>query len=125
VGENVLHGQVKSFRKGRDREVRASFQQSLFTRPEIITTTYCAMPLADAKISNGERLFAQCGEDSSGVQVVRGHRPVARIDGDGAAVLRTVLQPPGNPGLIELEVTAVSEISGYLTLAIAPAKDAQ
>src|SRR5947209_5996610 len=58
MGENVLQGQMKSFKKGADRALQAMSAPTLFSRPDIISTTYTAAPLDGCAISEGDHVHA-------------------------------------------------------------------
>ena len=119
MGENVLQGQVKSFRKGRDREMEKMAQPKLFSRPDVISTTYTAAPVDGRSMAEGERLQAHAAMDGQSVCLVRGHVVVGKIEGDGAKALLEALREPGCHGLVSMNVTNVSPISGYVKAVIA------
>jgi hypothetical protein len=114
MGENVLQGQVKSFNKGADRSLRAMSAPTLFSRPDIISTTYTAAPLDGCVVSEGDELDAHASGDGQQIHLAKGHTSIARIEGDGARVLLDALRQPGSPGVVRMRVTDVSAISGFI-----------
>ena len=58
MGENVLQGQVKSFKKGTDRSLKDMASPTLFNRPDIMSTVYTAAPVEGCGVRKGDRLEA-------------------------------------------------------------------
>lgn len=114
MGENVLQGQVKDFKKGADRTLQAMSEPTLFHRPEIVSTTYTAVPLNGSAVSEGDDLDAHASADGQHVHLAKGHVSIGRIEGEGAKVLLEALREPGNSGVVAMKVTAVSAVSGFI-----------
>lgn len=87
MGENVLKGQVKDFKKGSDRSLRDMATPTLFDRPDIMSTVYTAAPVEAGGVAKGDRLEAHAAADGHSVLLVKGHVTVGRIEGDGAKSL--------------------------------------
>src|SRR4051794_40876474 len=105
MGENVLRGQVKSFSKGADRSLQKMSAPTLFSRPDIVSTTFTAAPLDGCTVSAGEALDAHASADGQQVCLAKGHISVARIEGDGAKALLDELRQSGSPGVVRTRVT--------------------
>lgn len=114
MGENVLLGQVKSFKKGADRSLKAMAEPKLFNRPDIVSTTYTAVPLDGCSVKEGDQFDAHASADGKYVHLAKGHIAIARIEGDGAKLLLDALQEPGSPGILPMKATNVSELSGFI-----------
>lgn len=118
MGENVLQGQVKSFKKGADRSLQAMSAPTLFSRPDVVSTIFTAAPLGGITVSEGDNLDAHAPIDGHHVNLAKGHVSVGRIEGDGAKALLDALREPGSPGVVPMKVTAVSGISGFITIIV-------
>lgn len=125
MGENVLQGQVKKFKKGRDRSMKGMAQPALFRRPDVISTTYTAASVNGRSMVEGERLQAHAAADGQSVYLARGHEVVGRVEGDGAKTLLEALREPGCPGMVSMNITNVSQISGYSKAVIAERNQTQ
>lgn len=123
MGENVLLGQVKTFKKGADRSIEQLSAPTLFDRPEVISTTYSAAPLNGCDVAVGDSLDAHPSPDAAAVLLAKGHLPIARVDGEGASSLLTALRDVGSPGVVAMTVTGVSEVSGFISLVVARRND--
>jgi hypothetical protein len=122
MGENVLQGQVKSFKKGTDRSLKDMASPTLFDRPDIMSTVYTAAPVEDRTVTEGDRLEAHAAADGRCIHLVKGHVTVGRIDGDGAKALLEALRAPGNPGVVPMTVKDVSGVSGFIKAVVADGK---
>lgn len=118
MGENVLQGQVKSFKKGADRSLHAMTVPTLFSRPDIVSTTFTAAPLDGITVSEGDEIDAHAPIDGQHVNLAKGHVSIGRIEGDGAKALLEALREPGSPGVVPMKVTAVSGISGFIKIIV-------
>tara|TARA_R110002111_G_scaffold100976_6_gene156482 strand:- start:42289 stop:42669 length:381 start_codon:yes stop_codon:yes gene_type:complete len=114
MGENVLQGQVKSFKKGADRSLKQMSFRTLFDRPDVISTVYTAKPLGKSALSEGELLEAHITSNGQSIKLAKGHIAVAIIEGDGAGVLIDVLQESGNSGIVPMQVVNISSVSGFI-----------
>jgi hypothetical protein len=119
MGENVLRGQVKNFRKGADRSLDKLVERTLFDRPDIVSTTFTAMPDDGQALSEGEQLDAHASADRQSIHLARANVLVARIEGDGAKTLLDHLIKPGSPGVLPMKIVSVSAISGYIKAVVA------
>jgi hypothetical protein len=124
MGENVLKGQVKSFKKGSDRSLKKMTAPTLFDRPDIMSTVYTAVPVEGSEAQVGDRLEAHAAPDGRNVHLVKGHLVIARIEGDGAAALLDGLRTPGNPGVVPVQVQKVSSFSKCIHVVIDNGKGA-
>lgn len=122
MGENVLQGQVKSFKKGADRSLKDMATPTLFHRQDIVSTTYTVAPVEGSAVAEGDRLEAHVAADGRCVDLVKGHVCVGRIEGDGAKSLIEALREPGGPVLVPTKVTDVSVVSGFFKVVLADVK---
>jgi hypothetical protein len=113
MGENVRKGQVESFQKGSDLSLKDLATPTLFDRPDIVSAVFTAIPVDGQSVAEGERLEAHAASDGRCVRVVKGHISVGCIEGDGAKVLIEALREPGSPGVVPMQVTSVSAVSGF------------
>jgi hypothetical protein len=104
MGENVLKGQVRDFKKGTDRSLKDMAIPTLFGRPDIMSTVYTGAPVEGSVVAKGDRLEAHAAADGRCVHLVLGHVTVARIEGDGAKALLDARRAPGNPGVVTQRV---------------------
>ncbi|WP_417398216.1 hypothetical protein [Gimesia chilikensis] len=118
MGENVLQGQVKSFKKGADRSLKQMSLPTLFDRPDVISTVYTAKPLGKSSISEGDLLEGHITSNGQSIKLAKGHIAVAQIEGDGADTLVHVLQEPGSSGLVPMKVIKVNQVSGFIKATI-------
>jgi hypothetical protein len=125
MGENILKGQVKSFKKGTDRSLQEMAKPMLFDRPDLISTIYTAAPTEGQAVAEGDHLEAHASADGQCIHLAKGHVCVARIEGDGAKALLDALREPGSPGVISMNITTVSEVSGYMKAVIVGKNGAQ
>jgi hypothetical protein len=125
MGENVLQGQVKSFKKGTDRSLKGMAAPTLFDRPDIMSTVYTAAPVEDRTVTGGDRLEAHAAADGRCIHLVKGHVTVGRIDGDGAKALLEALRAPGNSGVVPMTVKDVSSVSGFIRAVVENGKGDQ
>jgi hypothetical protein len=123
MGENVLKGQVKDFKKGTDRTLKDMATPTLFDRPDIMSTVYTAAPI-EGGAAKGDRLVAHAAADGRSVHLVKGHVVVARIEGDGAKSLLDALREPGSPGVVTVRVRKVSSVSGFIEAVVDDGKGA-
>ena len=114
MGENVLQGQVKSFKKGADRSLQKMSAPTFFDRPDIVSTIFTAAPLDGCAVSTGDQLDAHASADGQQITLAKGHISVARIEGDGAKPLLEAMRQPGSPGVVPMKVTDVSMVSGFI-----------
>ena len=112
MGDLFRKQQAKNFKKGRDRAMEEVERPRLFERPELVRTIFTLLPADGVALSEGERLLALTEDRASPVFAVRGHEKVGVVDGEGAEVLRQAIASPEGPGIAELRVTSVSELSG-------------
>jgi len=125
MGENVLQGQVKRFKKGTDRSLKDMAAPTLFDRPDIMSTVYTATPVEGHPVAVGDRLEAHAAADGRCIHLVKGHVTVGRIGGDGAKALLEALRAPGNPGVVSMTVKGVSSVSGFIKAVVADGKGDQ
>jgi len=123
MGENVLQGQVKSFKKGADRALESMAAPTLFRRPDILSTTYTAIPLDGFAAVPGDDLDAYASADGQHIHLAKGHISVARIEGDGATSLLEALRQSGSPGVVTMKVKDVSAVSGFIKATIVEGND--
>jgi len=112
MGDMFRKQQAKNFRKKRDRAMEEAGRPRLFSRPEVIRTVFTLIPKDGVALHDNERCFALTEDSAGPVYAVRGHEKIAIVDGDGAEVLRQAIASPDGPGIAELRITSVSEISG-------------
>jgi hypothetical protein len=122
MGENVLKGQVESFKKGTDRSLKDMATPTLFDRPDIVSTVYTVVPIDGRSVAQGDRLEAHAAADGLCIHLVKGHLSVGRIEGDGGKVLLDALREPGSPGVVPMQVTGVSAVSGFFKAVLADGK---
>jgi hypothetical protein len=125
MGENVLQGQVKGFKKGTDRSLKNMAEPTLFDRPDIMSTVYTAAPVEGCDVAKGDRLEAHAAADGRCIRLVKGHVTVGQIEGDGAKALLEALRTPGNPGVVTMRVRKVSSVSGFIEAVVDDGKGAQ
>lgn len=119
MGENVLKGQVKGFKKGADRSLKDLATPTLLNRPDLVSTVYTAAPVEGCPTADGDRLEAHAAADGECVHLANGHVCVGRIEGDGAKALLDALREPGSTGVAPMRVTGVSAVSGYFKVVLA------
>jgi hypothetical protein len=112
MGDNFLKQQTQNFKKGRELATGEMNQPPLFSRPEIVTTTYSAVPAKQCQLRSGEVLTALATEDGNEVTLTRGHRSIGRIEGDGAKSLLAALGDRVTGGIAQVQITEVSGLSG-------------
>ncbi len=122
MGENVLKGQVESFKKGTDRSLKNMAAPTLFDRPDIVSTVYTAAPVDGCAVAEGDRLEAHAAADGRCIHLVKGHVCVGQIEGDGSKVLLDAMREPGSPGVVPMRVTNVSAVSGFFKAVLADGK---
>src|SRR3954464_6642665 len=125
MGENVLKGQVKDFKKGTDRSLKDMATPTLFDRPDIMSTVYTAAPVEGCDVAKGDRLEAHAAADGRCVHLVKGHVVVGRVEGDGAESLLEGLREPGSPGVVPMRVRKVSSVSGFIEAVVDDGKGPQ
>ena len=114
MGENVLKGQVESFKKGTDRSLKDMATPTLFNRPDIMSTVYTAAPTDGQAVAEGDHLEAHASADGQCIQLAKGHVCVARIEGDGAKSLLDALREPGSPGTMTSRSSSCTFPAGIL-----------
>lgn len=112
MGDNFLKRQAQNFKKGRELATGEMSQPTLFSRPEVVTTTFSAVPSDKCQLQSGEVLTAYASEDRSQVTLTRGHMTVGRIEGDGATSLLGALSEQAAGGIAQVQITEVSDLSG-------------
>jgi hypothetical protein len=125
MGENVRKGQVDAFNKGADRSLKDMATPTLFKRVEIVSTVFTAVPVQGSAVAKGDSLEAHLAGDAQSVQLVKGHLVVGRLDGDGNKVLVDGFKEAGAGISQPMEVTAVSEVSGFFKVVLANGKAEQ
>jgi hypothetical protein len=123
MGENIMLNQVKQFKKGRDRSLEQMSVPTLFDRPDIVTTIYTAVPTSVGEVRIGQRLLGYVSADGNRINLADGNRVMAIIEGDGARDLISALRGANSPGVTEMNVESVSQISGFLKTTIAKPRD--
>jgi hypothetical protein len=111
MGENLVEQQIAHFEKRRRLAQLDVKRRSLFDRAEIIDAVYTITPHDGSVLKAGEIYLALVARDGQRIQVVEGHRIVARIDGDGATTLAKGLSECGDPGVVRIRMTEVSSLS--------------
>jgi hypothetical protein len=124
MGENVLKGQVKNFKKGTDRSLQDLAVPTLFDRPDIVSTVYTATPVGGCVLANGDQLEAHSAADGRCVHLVKGHIVIGTVGGDGANSLLEALREPGGPGVVPMRVRKVSSVSGFIEVVVDDGKGA-
>jgi len=122
MGENVLEGQVKGFKKGTDRSLKDMATPTLFDRPDIVSTVYTASPVEGCPVAEGDCLEAHAAADGRCVSLAKGHVCVGQIEGDGAKSLLDAMREPAKPGVVPVRVTGVSVVSGFFKIVLADGK---
>lgn len=125
MGENVLKGQVKNFKKGRDRAMEKMGQPTLFDRPDVVTVIYTAAPVDGRNVAQGDRVHAHIAADCQSVRLAKGHEVVGDVTGDGATTLLRALGEPGSPGCAPMNVVEVSPVSGFIKVVVDNKDDSQ
>jgi hypothetical protein len=125
MGENVRKGQVESFQKGSDRSLKDLATPTLFDRPDIVSTVFTASTVEGQSVIEGEWLEGHAAADGCCIRLVRGHVSVGCIEGDGGKVLIDALREPGSPGVVPMQVTSVSAVSGFFKAILANEKGIQ
>ena len=118
MGDNFLKKQAKNFRKRRDLALGDIKHSSLFQRPDVVNRIFHAKPCTNEKLAIGEELWAAPDPEHQRISVIRAHRKVAFIDGDGVAALMEAFSADNTPGLIPLRVIAVLKLSEVAQLQI-------
>lgn len=125
MGENILKGQVDSFKKGTDRSLKDMATPTLFDRPDIMSTVYTVVPVEGCDVAKGDRLEAHAAADGRCVHLVKGHIVVGKIEGDGAKSLLEALRGPGSLGVVPMWVRKVSSVSGFMEAVVGYGKGDQ
>ena len=118
MGENVLRGQVKSFKKGKDLSLIEMTAPTLFDREDIVTTSYTGQPANGFVDAPGNQLEAHPMPDGQTIKLAKGHQVVGAIIGDGAASLLEAMNDANRPQSITMQIKEVSAISGFMKLEI-------
>lgn len=118
MGDNFLKGQQANFKKGRDLSMAEAGRPRLWVRPEIVSTVYTAVPSGCEHYVEGEGLNATVDRTEAHVSLLRGHRKVGCIEGEGAQKLLETLVQAGVPNLIKMKITEVGELSGMAKIMI-------
>ena len=118
MGDNFLKKQAQNFRKRRDLALGDIKHSSLFQRPDVVNRIFHAKPCTNEKLAIGEELWAAPDPEHQRISLIRVHRKVAFIDGDGVAALMEAFSADNTPGLIPLRVIAVLRLSEVAQLQI-------
>ena len=118
MGDNFLKRQAKNFRKRRDLAWDDMKHSSLFQRPGIVNRIFHAKPYTNEKLAVGEELWAAPDTEHQRISLIRAHRKVAFIDGDGVAALMEAFSADKTPGIIPLRVISVLRLSEAAQLQI-------
>ena len=116
MGDNFLKQQAKNFRKRRDLTSNVLKLPALFARPDALKQVFDAPPCREETYTIGETLLAMPGTRHNRVEIVRDHRAVGFVGGEGAEVLLGALPAPGSPGVLPMHVTKVRQLSGVAQL---------
>jgi hypothetical protein len=111
MGDNFLTQQVENSRRGRDRAVAEMERPTLFSRPEIVNTTYPVRPLEGVTLEVGEGV-EDFANGSGHIDLARCHQQVGRMEGEAASVLRDAMCQDGAGGFVEIRIIDVSPLSG-------------
>lgn len=112
MGDNFLLRQIGNFRKRRNLAMADMVKPVLYERPQSISTVFTVKPLAEERCENGEALLVLPDNSEERVAVVRGHRKIGYVDGDGGKILRDTLTAPNSAGMTAIRVLNVSTLSG-------------
>jgi hypothetical protein len=112
LGDNYLAGQRSHRQRGREQATAVLSGPTLFTRPEIVNTSYPIRPKDESiTFREGEVLRAYVDQADRSVKFSRGECEVGSSNGDAAAALRQAMVETGEEGF-RVEVTQVRQISG-------------
>ncbi len=111
MGDNFLKQQVENSRRGRDRAVAEMERPTLFSRPDIVNTSYPVVPLEGVTLESGELLNAIAAGPGQ-IDLARCHQRVGRLEGEPAAVLGDALCQDGAGGFVQVRITEVCPLSG-------------
>lgn len=112
MGDNFLLQQIQNFERGRDLALQEMKFPALFERPEAFETIYTAHPLEGVDLCEEETLYGVAATTKRTVYLVRGHKRVAYIDGDGVTDLWKGLRQPGALGVTRMCILEVFPLSG-------------
>jgi hypothetical protein len=111
MGDNFLKQQVENSRRGRDRAVAEMERPTLFSRPDIVNTSYPVIPLDGVTLEDGEVLNAFANGPGQ-IDLARCHQQVGRMEGEAAGVLRDAMCQDGAGGFVQVRINEVCPLSG-------------
>ena len=123
MGENVLLGQVKDFKKSRDQALQKMAAPTLFDRPDVISTNFTASPINGSRLQTGVMLSGYVSADGNCVYLAQGHQKVGTISGDGAKALIEGIEQTQGLGFASMKVIEISPISGFFKVRVDDTKE--
>lgn len=112
MGDKFLAGQQSHRQRGREQATAVLSRPTLFTRPEIVNTSYPITPKDEGvTFREGEVLRAYVDQADRSVKFSRGECEVGSSSGDAALALRQAMVETGEEGFC-VEITKVRATSG-------------
>lgn len=118
MGDNFLKRQAKNFRKRRDLALENARRPLLFSRPDDVDRIFLGKPCPNEEYTDGEQLWAILEPKTEQISLVRHHRKVGFIDGEGSDILKDVLTNHEGPAIIPMHVRRVLVLSQVAQLEI-------
>jgi hypothetical protein len=119
MGDNFLKRQAKNFRERRDQALEKAKRPLLFSRPDDVNQLFLGKPCPNERYTDGEKLWAILEPKVNQITLVRQHKKIGFIDGEGANILKGALTKNEGPGIIPMYVRRVLDLSQVAQLEIA------
>jgi hypothetical protein len=111
MGDRFRRAQIENQKRGRERAAREAQEPRLIERPDVTKTIYHIQPDDGREFKVGEKVFISLPDVNGPVVAARENERIGVIEGEGGNCLKPALADPSGPGIAELRIVAVEDIS--------------
>lgn len=111
MGDRFRRAQIENQKRGRERALREASELRLIERPEVTKTVFHIQPDDGQQFNVGEKIFVSLPDVNGSVIAARENERIGVIEGDGGIVLKPALADPNGPGIAELRIVGIEDIS--------------
>jgi len=111
MGDRFRRAQIENQQRGRDRAAREAQELRLIERPEENKIIYHVQPDDGHQFKVGDVIRVHIPDVNGPVVAARENERIGVIDGADANGLKPLLANPNGPGIAELRIVGVEEIS--------------
>ena len=115
MGDRFRKAQIKNQQRGRERAAREAREPRLIERPEVTKTVYHVQPDDGKEFVVNETLRILLPDPNGPVVAVRDNERIGVVGGEGGNVLKPALADPTGPGIGEIRILGIEDITHEAT----------